>query len=109
LRENGVDRKIRLFDDINENHLGLFWGRFEAVDNRERSAMNLQDVERWQKLERRARERGWTIDLLQASSDGGKSTVRDTPARRREFALMELGGDERALVTGDLDTIEAFL
>ena len=36
-REKSVHRKIRLFDETNENHLGLFWGRFEAVDNSERS------------------------------------------------------------------------
>jgi hypothetical protein len=59
----------------------------------ERVAMNLEDAERWKKLERRARDRGWTIDLL----DSGK------------FALMELRGDERALAMGNLDAIEAFL
>jgi hypothetical protein len=55
--------------------------------------MNLEDAERWKHLERRARDRGWTIDLL----DAGR------------FALMELRGDERALTMGNLDAIEAFL
>jgi len=55
--------------------------------------MNLEDAERWKTLERRARDRGWTIDLLDAGW----------------FALMELRGDERALALGNLDAIEAFL
>ena len=66
--------------------------------------MNPEDAERWKELERRARERGWTIDsLLHANRPG-------TPAARSgAFALMELGGDERALATGDLDAIAVFL
>jgi hypothetical protein len=59
----------------------------------ERITMNLEDAERWKTLERRARDRGWTIDLLDAGW----------------FALMELRGDERALALGNLDAIEAFL
>jgi hypothetical protein len=59
----------------------------------ENVAMNLEDAERWKKLERRARDRGWTIDRL----DAGR------------FALMELCGQERALTMGNLDAIEAFL
>ena len=55
--------------------------------------MNLEDAERWKNLERRARDRGWTIDRL----DAGR------------FALMELCGQERALALGNLDAIEAFL
>ena len=55
--------------------------------------MNLEDAERWKTLEHRARERGWTIDRL----DAGR------------FALMELCGQERALTMGNLDAIEAFL
>ena len=55
--------------------------------------MNLEDAERWKTLERRARDRGWTIDRL----DAGR------------FALMELCGQERALALGNLDAIEAFL
>ena len=55
--------------------------------------MNLEDAERWKNLERRARDRGWTIDRL----DAGR------------FALMELCGQERALTMGNLDAIEAFL
>jgi hypothetical protein len=98
-----VGRKIRLFDDGNEIRLDPLWRWPKAVRKAESAEMNRDDAERWKKLERRARERGWTIDLLEVGPAGGKS------ARKREFALMELSGDERALVTGDLDTIEAFL
>jgi hypothetical protein len=63
--------------------------------------MDYEDAKRWKSLEQRARDHGWTIDLL---TDG-----KGTPARTLEFALTELTGSERALVIGDLDTIEAFL
>ena len=66
--------------------------------------MNLKDAERWKKLERRARERGWTIDLLAVDSDSARNK-----GSKGEFALMELGGTERALAIGDLDMIEALL
>jgi hypothetical protein len=36
-------------------------------------------------------------------------TTGTSSARKGEFALVELGGDERVLATGDLDTIELFL
>ena len=61
--------------------------------------MNREDAERWKELEQRARERGWTIDSLEVYSDRPEG----------EFALVELGGDERTLATGDLDAIEAVL
>jgi hypothetical protein len=38
----------------------------------------------------------------------GKS-VGGALTRKLEFALVELSGDGRAVVTGDLDTIEGFL
>jgi hypothetical protein len=98
-----VGRKIRLFDDGNENRLDPLGKWPKAVSKAESAEMNPEDAERWKKLERRARERGWTIDLLQVGPVGGKS------ARKREFVLIELSGDERALATGDLDTIEVFL
>jgi len=67
--------------------------------------MNPEDVERWKGLERRAREHGWTIDSLE-----GHAGRPGTPATRKgEFALLELGGHERTLATGDLDAIEIFL
>jgi len=68
--------------------------------------MNLEEAERWKQLERRARERGWTIDSLDVAADRP-----GTPAAGKsgEFALVELGGDERALAIGDLDMIETFL
>lgn len=63
--------------------------------------MNLEEAERWKQLERRARKRGWTIDSLDVGTRAaGKSG---------QFALVELGGDERALAIGDLDMIETFL
>jgi hypothetical protein len=68
--------------------------------------MNPADAERWKELERRARERGWTIDSLAVHADGPAS---ESEMSRRAFALVELSGDERVLATGDLDTIEAFL
>jgi len=68
--------------------------------------MNPADAERWKELERRARERGWTIDSLAAHAD---RPARESAMSRREFALVELSGDERVLATGDLDTIDAFL
>jgi len=58
--------------------------------------MDLADAERWKTLERRARQRGWTIDFLAAATPGA-------------FALVELNGDERPLATGTLDAIEAVL
>ena len=66
--------------------------------------MNPEDAERWKELERRARERGWTIDSLLHAGRPGTSA-----ARKGAFALMELGGDERALATGDLDAIAVYL
>jgi hypothetical protein len=72
--------------------------------------MNSENVQRWKELERRARERGWTIDLLEIQADRpGTSTAGKSATRKGEFALMELGGDERVLATGDLDAIEVFL
>jgi len=56
--------------------------------------MDLEDAERWRKLEQRARERGWTIDSL---------------AEKGRFAVMVLAGHEGPLAIGDLDSIEAFL
>jgi hypothetical protein len=68
--------------------------------------MNLEEAERWKQLERRARKRGWTIDSLDVGPDKA-----GTPAAGKlgAFALVELGGDERALAIGDLDMIETFL
>jgi hypothetical protein len=71
--------------------------------------MTLEDAQRWKMLERRARARGWTIDLLEVDADRAGKLVGGTLTRKLEFALVELSGDERAVVTGDLDTIEAFL
>lgn len=71
--------------------------------------MNREDAERWKVLERRARERGWTIDSLAVDADRPETPTGGKLARKGEFALMELGGEERALATGDLDTIEALL
>jgi len=68
--------------------------------------MNPADAERWKELERRARERGWTIDSLAVHAD---RPVSESAMSRRAFALVELSGDERVLATGDLDAIEAFL
>jgi len=64
--------------------------------------MKLEEARRWKALERRARKRGWTIDLLDAGAGAGR---RDG----RAFALKELHGDERTLATGDLEAIEALL
>jgi hypothetical protein len=72
--------------------------------------MNPADAERWKELERRARERGWTIDSLALHADRPGTPTANKPAMsKREFALVELSGDERVLATGDLDKIEAFL
>jgi hypothetical protein len=72
--------------------------------------MTPEVAERWKELERRAREYGWTIDSLQVHADRTAAPTAGKPATRKgEFALMELGGDERVLATGDLDTIELFL
>jgi hypothetical protein len=72
--------------------------------------MTPEDAERWKELERRAREHGWTIDSLAAHADRpGTPTVVKSSTRKGEFALVELGGAERVLATGDLDSIEAFL
>jgi len=67
--------------------------------------MTLEDAQRWKTLERRARGRGWTIDLLELDANRSRKSV----GGKLEFALVELSGDERAVVTGGLDTIEAFL
>ena len=51
--------------------------------------MNPEDAERWKELERRARERGWTIDSLEVQTDqagdagGEKGCVRAHGTRRR--------------------------
>lgn len=72
--------------------------------------MTPEVAERWKELERRAREYGWTIDSLQVHADRTATpTAGKSATRKGEFALMELGGDERVLATGDLDTIELFL
>jgi hypothetical protein len=72
--------------------------------------MTPEDAEQWKELERRAREHGWTIDSLEVHSDRpGAPAAAKSAARKGEFALMELGGDERVLATGDLDSIEVFL
>jgi hypothetical protein len=71
--------------------------------------MTLEDAQRWKMLERRARDRGWTIDLLEVDADRAGKSVGGTLTRKLVFALVELSGDERAVVKGDLDTIEAFL
>ena len=70
--------------------------------------MNPEDVERWKELERRAREHGWTIDSLDHVGPGAPASGKSA-ARKGGFALLELGGHERTLATGDLDAIEAFL
>ena len=78
--------------------------------NVENDTMNPEDVQRWKELERRAREHGWTIDLLEVHADrAGTPTAAKSATTKREFALMELGGAERVLTTGDLDAIEVFL
>jgi len=56
--------------------------------------MKLEDAQRWNALERRARKRGWTIDSLE---------------QKGQFAVMELAGHKGPLATGDLDSIETFL
>ena len=72
--------------------------------------MSPEVTERWKELERRAREHGWTIDSLEVHADRpGTPTASSSATRRGRFALVELGGDERALATGDLDAIEVFL
>ena len=71
--------------------------------------MTLEDAQRWKILERRARNRGWTIDLLEVGADRAEKSVGGTLTRKLEFALVELSGNERTVVTRDLDTIEAFL
>jgi hypothetical protein len=72
--------------------------------------MNPEDVERWKELERRAREHGWTIDSLEVHADRpGAPAASRSATRKGEFALLELGGHERTLATGDLDAIEVFL
>jgi hypothetical protein len=72
--------------------------------------MNRENAARWRELERRAREHGWTIDSLDGHDHRPDPLMASEPSTRKgEFALMELGGDERVLATGDLDTIEAFL
>ena len=72
--------------------------------------MNPEEAERWKELERRAREHGWTIDSLEVHGHRpGSPTAGKPAARKGEFALMELSGDERVLATGNLDRIETFL
>lgn len=104
-----MGRTIRLFDDADENRLDPPWRPPNAIGNAVTVPMTLEDAQRWKTLEWRARERGWTIDLLEVDTDRAGRLIGDKSARKREFALMELSGNERALVTGDLDTIEAFL
>lgn len=67
--------------------------------------MNREDAERWKELERRARQRGWTIDSLEVADVAGIPGDH----KRARFALVELGGHERPLATGDLDAIETVL
>jgi hypothetical protein len=84
-------------------------GRY-ARQSAENDAMTPEGAERWKELERRAREHGWTIDSLEVPPDRpGTATAGKSATRKGEFALMELGGDERVLATGDLDTIDLFL
>ena len=71
--------------------------------------MKPEDAERWKSLERRARDRGWTIDFLQLGADWSEAAMGSTPTKPSKFALTELYGGERTLATGSLDTIEAFL
>jgi hypothetical protein len=76
----------------------------------ENDTMNPADAELWKELERRAGVRGWTIDSLEAHADRPRTpTASESAMSTREFALVELSGEERVLATGDLDTIEAFL
>jgi hypothetical protein len=96
--------------------LALLWlqarcrrGRY-ARAKAENDAMTPEDAERWKELERRAREHSWTIDSLAVHADRpGAPTAANSSARKGEFAIVELGGDERVLATGDLDAIEKFL
>lgn len=104
-----VTRTIRLFDDVEENWLDPIWKLPGAVGGAETVPMNHEDAQRWKALERRARERGWTIDLLEVAADRAEMEVGHTLTRELEFVLMELSGDECALVKGDLDSIETFL
>jgi hypothetical protein len=104
-----VARTIRLFDDVDENRLDPIWRLPDTVGDAETVPMNRKDAQRWKTLEQRARERGWTIDLLEVAADRAGMQVGGTLTRKLEFALMELSGDERALMKGDLDSIEAFL
>ena len=84
-------------------------GRY-ARAKAENDTMTPEDAERWKELERRAREHGWTIDSLAAHADRpGTPTAGKSAPRNGEFALVELGGAERVLATGDLDSIEKFL
>jgi len=96
---------IRLFDDVDENRFDPIWRLPNTVGDAETAPMNREDAQRWKTLERRARGRGWTIDLLELDADRAGKSV----GGKLEFALVELSGDERAVVTGDLDTIETFL
>ena len=104
-----MGRTIRLFDDANENRPDSPSRPPNAVGNAESVSMTLEDAQRWKMLERRARDCGWTIDLLEVDADRAGKSVGGTLTRKLVFALVELSGDERAVVTGDLDTIEAFL
>ena len=71
--------------------------------------MNLEDAERWRELERRARERGWTIDSWEGPGDRPAASTKGKSAPKSQFAVMGLAGNEGPLATGDLDAIEAFL
>ena len=104
-----VIRTIRLFDDVEESRLDPIWKLPDTIGDVETLPMNQEDARRWKALERRARERGWTIDLLEVAADRAGMEVGGTLTRKLEFVLMELSGNERALVKGDLDSIEAFL
>jgi hypothetical protein len=104
-----VRRTIRLFDDASENQPDSPSRAPKAASNAETVSMTLEDAQRWKILERRARNRGWTIDLLEVGADRAGKSVGGTLMRKLEFALVELSGNERTVVTGDLDTIEAFL
>src|SRR5258705_13575437 len=62
-------------------------------------AMNTEDAERWKELERRARQRGWTVDSLVHAHGPGAPPAARPAARKGAFALTELGGNERVLAS----------
>ena len=98
-----------MFDDADEKRPGSPSRPPNAVGNAETVSMTLEDAQRWKMLQRRARDRGWTIHLLEVDADRAGTSVGVTLTRKLEFALVELSGNERVVVTGDFDTIEVFL